>query len=149
MRAVLTRVKHASVSVEGNVIGKIGEGFLILLGIGQNDTDAECIKLCDKLCGLRVFEDENEHMNRSLEDVGGEILVVSQFTLYGNIKKGRRPDFFTAAKPELAIPLYEKFVALCREKGFHTETGEFGAYMQVDSLNDGPVTIMVDTDEWK
>lgn len=149
MRAVLTRVKHASVSVDGSIVGQIAEGFLILLGIGQNDTEAECTKLCDKLCGLRIFEDEHEHMNLSLEDVGGEILVVSQFTLYGNTKKGRRPDFMAAAKPDLAIPLYERFVAMCREKGFRTETGIFGAYMQVESLNNGPVTIMVDTDEWK
>lgn len=149
MRAVLTRVDHASVKVDGEIVGKIGKGFLILLGVGQNDTEAECIKLCDKLCGLRVFEDDQEHMNLGLTDVGGEILVISQFTLYGNTKKGRRPDFLAAAKPELAIPLYEKFVAMCREKGFHTETGVFGAHMEVDSLNNGPVTIMVDTDEWK
>ena len=147
MRAVLTRVKHASVTIEGKVHGQIGEGFLILLAVGPNDTEAECDKLCDKLTSLRIFEDENEKMNRGLEDVGGEILVVSQFTLYGNCKKGRRPDFFGAAKPDLAIPLYERFVQRCRDHGFHTETGEFGAYMQVDSLNDGPVTLVVDTDQ--
>ena len=146
MRAVLTRVKHASVTIDGTVAGKIGEGFLILLGIGPNDTDAACDKLCDKLLSLRIFEDENEKMNRGLEDVSGEVLVVSQFTLYGNCKKGRRPDFFGAAKPDIAIPLYERFVQRCRDSGFHTETGEFGAYMQVDSLNDGPVTLIVDTD---
>lgn len=147
MRAVLTRVKHASVSIDGTVAGKIGEGFLILLGIGPDDTDAACDKLCDKLLSLRIFEDENEKMNRGLEDVNGEVLVVSQFTLYGNCKKGRRPDFFGAAKPDVAIPLYERFVQRCRDSGFHTETGEFGAYMQVDSLNDGPVTLVVDTDQ--
>ena len=147
MRAVLTRVKHASVSIDGNVAGKIGEGFLILLGIGPDDTDAACDKLCDKLLSLRIFEDENEKMNRGLEDVNGEVLVVSQFTLYGNCKKGRRPDFFGAAKPDVAIPLYERFVQRCRDSGYHTETGEFGAYMQVDSLNDGPVTLVVDTDQ--
>ena len=146
MRAVLTRVKHASVSIDGQVVGKIGEGFLILLGIGPEDTEALCDKLCDKLLSLRIFEDENEKMNRGLEDVNGEVLVVSQFTLYGNCKKGRRPDFFGAAKPDLAIPLYERFVQRCRDSGFHTETGEFGAYMQVESLNDGPVTLVVDTD---
>lgn len=146
MRAVLTRVKHASVTIDGQVHGKIGPGFLILLGVGQNDTEAECVKLADKLTGLRIFEDENEKMNLGLTDIGGEILVISQFTLYGNCKKGRRPEFLAAARPELAIPLYEKFVSLCREKGFHVETGEFGAYMQVDSLNDGPVTLVVDTD---
>ena len=146
MRAVLTRVKHASVSVDGQVIGKIGEGFLVLLGVTHEDTEAQAEKLADKLTGLRIFEDENEKMNRSLTDVGGELLIVSQFTLYANCKKGRRPGFLAAARPEVAIPLYEKFVALCREKGFHTETGEFGAYMQVDSLNDGPLTIILDTD---
>ena len=147
MRAVLTRVKHASVSVDGSIVGQIAEGFLILLGIGQNDTEAECTKLCDKLCGLRIFEDEHEHMNLSLEDVGGEILVVSQFTLYGNTKKGRRPDFMAAAKPDLAIPLYERFMAHCRERGFDVQHGEFGADMQVYSQNDGPVTILFDTEE--
>ena len=147
MRAVLTRVKHASVTIDGTVAGKIGEGFLILLGIGPDDNEALCDKLCDKLLSLRIFEDENEKMNRGLEDVNGEVLVVSQFTLYGNCKKGRRPDFFGAAKPDLAIPLYERFVRRCRDSGFHTETGEFGAYMQVESLNDGPVTLVVDTDQ--
>jgi D-tyrosyl-tRNA(Tyr) deacylase len=146
MRAVLTRVKHASVSVDGKVIGKIGEGFLVLLGVTHEDTEAQAVKLADKLTGLRIFEDENEKMNRSLADVGGELLIVSQFTLYANCKKGRRPEFLSAARPEVAIPLYEKFVQLCRDKGFHTETGEFGAYMQVDSLNDGPLTIILDTD---
>ena len=132
MRAVLTRVKHASVSVDGKVIGQIGKGFLVLLGVTHEDTEAQA--------------DEHEKMNRSLTDVGGELLIVSQFTLYANCKKGRRPDFLAAARPEVAIPLYEKFVQLCRDKGFHTETGEFGAYMQVDSLNDGPLTIILDTD---
>ena len=146
MRAVLTRVKHASVSVDGKIIGQIGEGFLVLLGVTHEDTEAQAEKLADKLTGLRIFEDENEKMNRSLADVGGELLIVSQFTLYANCKKGRRPEFLSAARPEVAIPLYEKFVQLCRDKGFHTETGEFGAYMQVDSLNDGPLTIILDTD---
>ena len=146
MRAVLTRVKHASVTIDGKVHGQIGEGFLILLGITHEDTEAQAVKLADKLTGLRIFEDENGKMNRGLDEVKGELLVVSQFTLYGNCKKGRRPEFLAAARPDVAIPLYEKFVALCREKGFHTETGEFGAYMQVDSLNDGPLTIILDTD---
>ena len=146
MRAILTRVKYASVAIDGEVVGKIGQGFLILLGVGPEDTEETCRVLAEKALGLRIFEDENEKMNRSLEDVGGEVLVVSQFTLYANCKKGRRPDFLAAARPEVAIPLYEKFVQLCRDKGFHTETGEFGAYMQVDSLNDGPLTIILDTD---
>ena len=147
MRAVLTRVKHASVTIDGKVHGQIGEGFLILLGITHEDTEAQAVKLADKLTGLRIFEDENGKMNRGLDEVKGELLVVSQFTLYGNCKKGRRPEFLAAARPEVAIPLYEKFVELCRAKGFRTETGEFGAYMQVDSLNDGPLTLVVDTDQ--
>lgn len=147
MRAVLTRVKSASVTVDGKVIGRIGPGFLILLGITHEDTEAQAVKLADKLMGLRIFEDENEKMNRSLEDVGGQVLVISQFTLYGNCKKGRRPEFLAAARPEIAIPLYEKFIALCRDKGFSVETGEFGAEMLVESVNDGPVTLIVDTDQ--
>ena len=147
MRAVLTRVKHASVTIDGKVHGQIGEGFLILLGITHEDTEAQAVKLADKLTSLRIFEDENGKMNRGLDEVKGELLIVSQFTLYGNCKKGRRPEFLAAARPEVAIPLYEKFVELCRAKGFRTETGEFGAYMQVDSLNDGPLTLVVDTDQ--
>ena len=147
MRAVLTRVKHASVTIDGKVHGQIGEGFLILLGITHEDTEAQAVKLADKLTGLRIFEDENGKMNRGLEEVNGQLLIVSQFTLYGNCKKGRRPDFLAAARPEVAIPLYEKFVELCRAKGLHTETGEFGADMQVESLNDGPLTLVVDTDQ--
>ena len=138
MRAVLTRVKSASVSVDGNVIGQIGPGFLILLGVTHDDTEAQAVKLADKLTGLRIFEDEDGKMNRGLETVNGEILVISQFTLYGNCRKGRRPDFLAAARPE---------VALCREKGIHTETGEFGAEMLVESVNDGPLTLVVDTDQ--
>ena len=145
MRAVLTRVKHASVSVDGKIIGQIGEGFLVLLGVTHEDTEAQAVKLADKLMGLRVFEDENGKMNRSISDVGGEVLVVSQFTLYGNCKKGRRPEFLSAARPEVAVPLYEKFVSLCRDKGFSVQTGEFGAYMEVESLNDGPFTLIVDS----
>lgn len=147
MRAVLTRVKSASVTVDGSVIGQIGQGFLILLGVTHEDTEAQAVKLADKLMSLRIFEDENGKMNRSLEDVGGQVLVVSQFTLYGNCKKGRRPEFLAAARPEIAIPLYEKFIALCRDKGFSVETGEFGAEMLVESVNDGPVTLIVDTDQ--
>ncbi len=146
MRAVLTRVKHASVTIDGALHSQIGEGFLILLGITHSDTEAQAVKLADKLCSLRIFEDENEKMNRGLEDVGGSLLIVSQFTLYGNCKKGRRPDFLSAARPETAIPLYERFVQLCRDKGFPVETGVFGANMQVDSLNDGPLTLVVDTE---
>ena len=139
-------MKHASVSIDGKETARIGEGFLILLGVTHEDTEAQAVKLAEKLTGLRIFEDENGKMNRGLTDVGGEVLIVSQFTLYGNCKKGRRPEFLSAARPEVAIPLYEKFVQLCRDKGLHVETGEFGAYMQVESLNDGPVTLIVDTD---
>ena len=147
MRAVLTRVRSASVTIEGRVAGKIGQGFLILLGVTHEDTEAQAIKLADKLAGLRIFEDEDGKMNRGLETVNGEILVVSQFTLYGNCKKGRRPEFLSAARPEVAIPLYEKFVQLLRDKDIHVETGEFGAEMLVESVNDGPVTLVVDTDQ--
>lgn len=146
MRAVLTRVRSASVTIEGRVAGKIGQGFLILLGVTHDDTEAQAIKLADKLAGLRIFEDEDGKMNRGLETVNGEILVVSQFTLYGNCKKGRRPEFLSAARPEVAIPLYEKFVQLLRDKDIHVETGEFGAEMLVESVNDGPLTLIVDTD---
>ena len=147
MRAVVTRVKHASVTIEGQVKGQIKDGFLILLGVTHEDTEAQAVKLADKICGLRVFSDADDKLNLDLEAVGGELLVISQFTLYGNCRKGRRPEFLSAAKPDVAIPLYEKFIALCREKGFHVETGEFGAYMQVESLNDGPLTLLLDTDQ--
>ena len=147
MRAVLTKVQNASVEVEGKTIGSIGQGFLILLGIGAEDTPAQARKLAEKLLSLRIFDDENGKIGRSLEDVGGQVLVISQFTLYGNCKKGRRPDFLAAARPEVAIPLYEYFISVCRELGFHVETGEFGADMKVSSVNDGPFTMVVDTDQ--
>ena len=146
MRAVLTCVKSASVTVDGTEIAHIGQGFLILLGVTHEDTEAQAVKLADKLMGLRVFEDENGKMNRSLSDVGGEVLVVSQFTLYADTSS-RRPGFSGAAKPDLAIPLYERFMAHCRERGFDVQHGEFGADMQVYSQNDGPVTILFDTEE--
>ncbi|MEG0779634.1 MAG: D-aminoacyl-tRNA deacylase [Oscillospiraceae bacterium] len=146
MRAVVTRVKSAAVTIDGTVQGEIGQGFLVLLGITHTDTQAEAAKLADKICGLRVFEDESGKLGRSLEDADGSLLIVSQFTLYGNCKKGRRPDFLAAARPEVAIPLYEKFVALCRATGFPVETGIFGADMAVDSRNDGPLTLLLDTD---
>ena len=145
MRAVVTRVREASVTIEGRVNGAIGQGFLVLLGVGPGDTEAVCDKLAEKICNLRVFEDENGRMNRSLEQVGGAILVVSQFTLYAD-PSSRRPGFTGAAKPELAIPLYERFLERCRERGFPVRHGEFGADMQVYSCNDGPVTILLDTD---
>lgn len=146
MRAVVTRVQHASVTVDGAVRGKIGQGFLVLLGVTHQDTEAQATKLADKICSLRIFEDENGKMNVGLAESGGELLIISQFTLYGNCSHGRRPEFLAAARPETAIPLYEKFVALCAAKGFHVETGEFGAHMEVDSLNNGPLTLILDTD---
>ena len=145
MRAVVTRVSHASVTIEGRVNGRIGRGYLVLLGVGPGDTEDTALRLADKICNLRVFEDENGKMNRSLEQVGGSLLVVSQFTLYADTSS-RRPGFSGAAKPELAIPLYERFMDRCRERGFPVEHGEFGADMAVDSCNDGPVTILLDTD---
>ena len=147
MRAVLTRVKSASVTIDGKVNGKIGKGFLILLGVGPEDTEKECRYLAEKALGLRVFEDENGKMNRSLEDVGGQVLVVSQFTLYGNCRKGRRPSFTDAADPELGNRLYEKFLSVCEELGYPPQHGQFGADMKVASINDGPVTLILDTDQ--
>ena len=146
MRAVVTRVKNASVEIDGRVNGSIDQGFLVLLGVGPNDTEAQAIKMADKVCGLRVFEDENGKMNRNLEAVGGSLLVVSQFTLYADTKS-RRPGFTGAAKPDVAIPLYERFLDQCRQKGFRVEHGEFGADMKVASVNDGPVTILFDTEQ--
>ena len=146
MRAVVTRVKRASVTIDGRVNGEIGQGFLILLGIGPNDTPETCKKLAQKALGLRVFCDENGKMNLNLEAVGGQLLVVSQFTLYADCKKGYRPSFIGAAAPDVAIPLYEQFLQECRAHGFEPQHGEFGAEMQVESINDGPVTIWLDTD---
>ena len=146
MRAVVTRVKSASVTIDGHINGEIGQGFLVLLGVGPNDTHDTAVKLAEKICNLRVFEDENGKMNRSLDQVGGSLLVVSQFTLYADTSS-RRPGFSDAAKPDLAIPLYEDFMAHCRERGFVVEHGEFGADMQVASVNDGPVTILYDTEQ--
>ena len=147
MRAVLTRVKSASVVIDGETIGKIGKGFLILLGVGPDDTEKACRYLAEKALGLRVFTDENDKMNLGLEAVGGEVLVVSQFTLYGNCRKGRRPSFTDAAPPALGEELYEKFLAICEELGYPPQHGRFGADMKVESVNDGPVTLILDTDQ--
>ena len=148
MRAVVMRVKHASVTIDGRVNGAIGQGLLILLGVAPTDTPALCDKLAEKALGLRIFCDENGKMNRSLADVGGQVLVVSQFTLFADCKKGKRPSFFGAAAPELADALYERFFDDCRARGFEPRHGEFGADMQVEYCNDGPVTIPLDTDDW-
>ena len=147
MRAVLTRVRSASVTIDGEVVGKIGRGFLILLGVGPEDTEKECRYLAEKALGLRIFTDEEDKMNLGLDAVGGEVLVVSQFTLYGNCRKGRRPSFAEAAGPELGEQLYEKFLAICEELGYPPQHGRFGASMQVESINDGPVTLILDTDQ--
>ena len=147
MRAVLTRVKSASVTIEGEVVGKIGQGFLILLGVGPEDNEQTCRYLAEKCLGLRVFEDENGKMNMGLDQVGGEVLVVSQFTLYGNCRKGRRPSFTDAAPPDLGNAMYEKFLAICQELGYPPQHGQFGADMKVESINDGPVTLILDTDQ--
>lgn len=145
MRAVVTRVSSASVTIGGTVAGAIEKGFLVLLGVGPEDNEAVCDKLAEKICNLRVFEDENGKMNLSLEQVGGALLVVSQFTLYADTSS-RRPGFSRAAKPDLAIPVYERFMEKCRELGFRVEHGQFGADMKVASVNDGPVTILYDTE---
>ena len=145
MRAVVTRVASASVTIAGEVVGEIGRGFLVLLGVGPDDTEAQADKLADKIVGLRVFEDENEKMNLNLSAVGGRLLVVSQFTLYADTKS-RRPGFTGAAKPDVAVPLYERFLSACGRLGFPPEHGSFGADMQVASVNDAPVTILFDTD---
>ena len=147
MRAVLTRVRSASVSIDGQVVGKIGKGFLILLGVGPEDDETHSRYLAEKALGLRIFEDENGKMNKALEDVGGEVLVVSQFTLYGNCRKGRRPSFTEAAPPDLGNRLYEHFLAQCEALGYPPQHGQFGADMQVESVNDGPVTLILDTQQ--
>ena len=146
MRAVVTRVKSASVEIGGAVKSSIGMGFLVLLGVHEEDTEAEALKIADKICGLRVFEDENGKINVNPADAGAELLIVSQFTLYADCRS-RRPGFSRAARPEKAIPLYELVIDKCRERGFTVGTGEFGADMQVRSQNDGPVTILLDTKE--
>lgn len=144
MRVVLQRVKEASVTVEGAVAGQIDQGFLLLVGVTHDDTLEQVNWLADKIAGLRVFEDEEERMNLSLQDVEGKILSVSQFTLYGDVKKGRRPAFTEAAKPDVANELYEAFNARLRQQGIIVETGQFGAMMDVALVNDGPVTLILE-----
>ena len=145
MRAVVTRVKEASVTINGAVRAQIGRGFLVLLGVAPEDTEKEAAYLADRITGVRVFADDSGKMNLNLAAVSGALLVVSQFTLYADLKS-RRPGFTKAAKPETAAPLYEVFMAECRKRGFTVEQGEFGADMQVASVNDGPVTLLFDTD---
>jgi D-tyrosyl-tRNA(Tyr) deacylase len=144
MRVLLQRVSRAEVRIAGRVAGRIGTGFCLLVGFTGADTSAHCEWMADKVAGLRLFGDDEGKMNRALEEVGGAVLVVSQFTLYGDATKGRRPSFVDAARPEVAIPLYERFVGLLRERGLMVETGEFGAMMEVDLVNDGPVTLWLE-----
>lgn len=144
MRAVIQVVSSASVRVENKIISEINNGFLILLAISNNDTEDIIVKMADKIKGLRVFPDENGKMNLSLEEVGGQLLVVSQFTLYANTTKGNRPSFTDSAAPVKAVPYYEKFISLMRERGFIVKTGQFGAMMSVSLVNEGPITIIID-----
>lgn len=148
MRVVLQRVSRAAVRVEGKVVGEIGPGFVVLAGFAPADTDAQLTWMAERIIGLRVFEDDDQKMNRALEDTGGGILIVSQFTLYGDAQKGRRPSFIDAAPPAVAQGLYDRFVTLVREKaapaGIPVATGEFGAMMDVELVNDGPVTLILE-----
>ena len=145
MRLVVQRVTRASVTVDGEVTGKIGRGYMVLVGAEVGDTEADARLCADKLAGLRVFVDDEDKMNRSVLDVGGEILLVSQFTLLGDARHGRRPSFIAAARPEVAEPLLETMTAMLEEKGLHVETGRFRAHMDVELVNDGPVTILIDS----
>ena len=145
MKIVIQRVREAQVEVENKIVGSIGKGFLVLVGITHTDTEKEADYLANKLCKMRIFEDENGKMNLSLKDVGGELLIVSQFTLYADCAKGNRPSFIEAARPEQATPLYEYFCKKCEEQGIKVEKGVFGAHMEVSLLNDGPVTIVLES----
>ncbi len=147
MRFVIQRTTEASVSVSGEVLGKIGTGFVVLIGIGENDTEEIADKMIRKMTALRIFQDENDKTNLSLADVGGELLLISQFTLYADCKKGNRPSFVHAGDPAKAEALYEYIISRCREAGWHCETGSFGAYMQVQLVNDGPFTVILDSEK--
>ncbi len=144
MKVVVQRVSQATVTVDGTAVGTIGVGLVVLVGFTSGDDQARIEWMADKIVGLRVFQDDDDKMNRSIVDVGGAVLVVSQFTLYGNVSKGRRPSFVDAARPEEAIPLYETFVAALRERAVPVESGVFGAMMKVDLVNDGPVTLVIE-----
>lgn len=145
MRFVIQRVQNASVKVNGEIKGQIGNGFMVLIGVAQSDTKAEADRLIKKMLGLRIFEDENGKTNLSLADIGGELLLISQFTLYADCKKGNRPSFVNAGKPDMANTLYEYIISEC-SKHFHTEKGVFGADMKVELLNDGPFTVILDSE---
>ena len=145
MRAVVQRVARAEVRVGGDVVGKIAEGLLVLVGVGVDDDESDAVTLARKLAGLRIFRDDDGNMNRDVTEIGGAVLAISQFTLHGDARKGRRPSFIAAARPELAEPLYERAVTELRSLGIQTATGRFGATMEVELVNDGPVTILLDT----
>ncbi|NLJ98769.1 MAG: D-tyrosyl-tRNA(Tyr) deacylase [Tissierellia bacterium] len=145
MRAVVQRVSEANVKVDGNIVGEIDKGLLVFLGVGEEDNNDDLEYMVGKILGLRIFEDENGKMNLSLEDIQGELLIVSQFTLYGDVRKGRRPSFSTSADPKIAENMYEQFIKKCKEKGIKTEKGIFGADMEVRLTNQGPVTILIDS----
>ena len=145
MRAVVQRVSRASVKVGGELVGEIGLGLLVLLAVAQDDTESDADYLADKIAGLRIFEDANGKMNRAVADAGGAVLAVSQFTLYGDVRRGKRPSFDGAARPEQAVRLYEYFVGKIRAAGLHCETGKFQEMMEVELVNDGPVTILLDS----
>ena len=145
MRAVIQRVKESSVAIEGRVVGRSAQGLMVLIGVEVGDTDKDLSYIADKVPNLRIFEDEAGKMNRSLLDIGGQILAISQFTLLGDARGGRRPSFTAAARPDTAVPLYDALVEKWRSLGIHVETGEFGADMQVSLINDGPVTILLDS----
>lgn len=145
MRAVVQRVKKASVTVEGEIVGEIKEGLLVLLGVGDEDTNKDLEYLVEKVVGLRIFQDDKDKMNLSVVDIKGELLVVSQFTIYGDVRKGKRPSFSSAATPDIGIKYYEEFIKKTKELGIKTETGVFGAHMDISLLNNGPVTILLDS----
>ena len=147
MRFVIQRVGCANVKVDGKIVGEIGKGFLVLIGVLDEDNEAVADKMCAKLLGMRIFEDENGKTNLALKDVGGELLLISQFTLYADCRKGNRPSFIRAGKPEAANALYEYIIAKCSEAGYKTERGIFGADMKVELLNDGPFTVVLDSAE--
>jgi D-aminoacyl-tRNA deacylase len=145
LRAVVQRVTSSSVEVEGEIVGKINRGLLVLLGIGEEDSQKDLDYISDKVAGLRIFEDANDKMNLSVKDIRGEIFVISQFTLYGDARKGKRPSFSSSAKPDIAEKLYKEFIQRVKDFGIHTQEGIFGAHMKVSLVNDGPVTILLDS----
>lgn len=147
MRAVVQRVDYANVEVKGEIVGEIQKGLLVFLGVGEGDSPKDMEYMVDKILGLRIFEDDLGKMNLSLRDINGEILVVSQFTLYGDVRRGKRPSFSSSAKPDMAENLYEEFIKVCKDQGIKTQNGVFGAHMNVEIENNGPVTILIDSNK--